>query len=366
MAATRSVPALPSSTESPTLLWAQTTVPIPSGIAPFDRIPFDGSFSQRLAETMTENQIQTIRVPNPFSEGRNRVYLIPSNPLTLIDTGTATERAFSALVDGLRDLGISIRDIGRIILTHKHIDHIGNAWRIQRESGAEILIHESEMHAVSDVDPDGQRYHELVRTRSADWNVSEDATTELDEFTGLKWNIESANPIGLRDGQLIDIGDGELEVIHTPGHTKGSICLRQGDLLFCGDHVLPDISPNIGGGDLRHQGLLTDYLVSLQHTAELSEEIKQVFPGHGDPFSHLQRRCLGLIAHHRQRLEQAVGILEREGTMSIYDMALALFGEMRGFHVILGCAEAHAHLDVLVDEGRARCDEGEYLLYRNC
>ena len=55
----------------------------------------------------------------------------------------------------------------------------------------------------------------------------------------------------LRDGQILRAGGRELEVIHTPGHTQGSISLRFGRYLFSGDHVLPTISPNIGAGEMR-------------------------------------------------------------------------------------------------------------------
>ncbi len=123
---------------------------------------------------MTEPATITLRIPNPFSEGRNRVYVIPSDPVTLIDTGTATDRAFDALVSQLDEHGLSIRDIGRVILTHKHIDHIGNAWRIQQESDAEILIHESEMKSIADVDPDSIRFKDLVADRLTQWNVRDD------------------------------------------------------------------------------------------------------------------------------------------------------------------------------------------------
>ncbi len=123
---------------------------------------------------MTEPATITLRIPNPFSEGRNRVYVIPSDPVTLIDTGTGTDRAFDALVSQLGEHDISIRDIGRVILTHKHIDHIGNAWRIQQESDAEILIHESEMKSIADVDPDSVRFKDLVADRLTQWNVRDD------------------------------------------------------------------------------------------------------------------------------------------------------------------------------------------------
>ena len=310
---------------------------------------------------MTEWPILTLQIPNPFFEGRNRVYVIPSDPLTLIDTGIATERAFDSLVQGLEQHGISILDVGRVILTHKHIDHIGNAWRIQQETGAEILIHEREMQAVSDVDPDGRKYFDLVKDRLVEWKVPEDAIPPQDS-SGLTWEIQSATPTGLVDGQRIDLSCGQLEVVHTPGHTKGSICLKYGRRFLSGDHVLPDITPNIGGGDMRQRGLLKHYLPSLQRTVDLAADIDQVFPGHGEPFDYLEQRCHEILEHHRQRLEEAVGILEREGPLQVYEMARILFGEMRDFHVVLGCAEAQAHLEFLMDEGRVASELGEYSL----
>jgi hydroxyacylglutathione hydrolase len=312
--------------------------------------------------TMPDCPIISFEIPNPFFEGRNRVYLIESEPLTLIDTGVATERAFDALVDALKQNGYAIRDVARVVLTHKHIDHIGNAWRIQRESSAEILIHESETHAVSDVDPDGGRFQELVSRRLAEWDVDETAWSPASVSNGPKWEIEPARPTAVVDGQRIDVGRGALEVIHTPGHTIGSICLKLGRRLFSGDHVLPDISPNIGGGDMRRRDMLTHYLRALERTASLADGVDEVLPGHGAPFSNLRQRRQELVDHHRSRLEKIVEILSRNGPQRVYGMARHLFGEMRDFHIVLGCAEAQAHLDFLVTEGRVANDHGLYRL----
>ena len=310
---------------------------------------------------MTEPSIIPLRIPNPFSEGRNQVYVIPSDPLTLVDTGTATDRAFDSLVSQLAKHGFSIGDIGRVILTHKHIDHIGNAWRIQQESNAEILIHESEMKSISDVDPTSARFQELVAERLTEWNVPDDARPQLTNSAGQSWAIQPATPQGLKDGQRIDTNCGELEVLHTPGHTKGSICLKFGRQLFSGDHVLPTITPNVGGGDLRHRGLLNQFLTSLDRTMAIVPYIDQVFPGHGVPFNHLADRCQELIQHHRDRLKKTETFL-RQGPLSSYDMAQCLFGTMRDYHVVLGCAEAEAHLDFLVAEERVCCQQGLYSL----
>lgn len=305
--------------------------------------------------------VTSLRIPNPFFEGRNGVYVIHSDPLTLIDTGVATQKARTELQDSLKANGIEIRSIGRIVLTHKHIDHIGNAWWLQEESGAEVFIHEIECESVSHVDPDGSRWLSLVQQRFDFWNVPADLEKSADNTKPFSWEIESALPTPLTEGQLIDLGGADLEVIHTPGHTQGSVCLRLGRVLFSGDHVLPNISPNIGGGDLKHQGLLAAYLRSLQSCQELASEIDLVLPGHGEAFPDLSDRCEKLGAHHRKRLDDVTAILHQHGPMDVYSVATSLFGRITQIHVVLGCAEAQAHLEYLVNDGRAACENELYM-----
>lgn len=305
------------------------------------------------------SNVHRIAVPNPFFEGRNSVYLIDTDPLTLIDSGVATGKAFQSLLAGLADHGCQIGDVRRVILTHKHIDHIGNAWRIQRESNAQLLIHESEQNAIEDVDPSGQRFSQLVADQMQKWKVPQ-AGQRLNESSNPlpKWELESAQTEGLSDGQRIPLADGELEVIHTPGHTMGSICLRYGSHLFTGDHVLQDVSSNVGGGDMRHTGMLSHFISSLDKMLKLSPETK-VLPGHGAPFQSLHERCIELKLHHDERLEKTTTILSA-GPRTVYEVARELFGEMDGFHIVLGCAEANAHLELLMDRQQVSHDEGSF------
>ncbi|HAA71532.1 MAG TPA: hypothetical protein DCE55_20515, partial [Planctomycetaceae bacterium] len=205
------------------------------------------------------------------------------------------------------------------------------------------------------------RFQELVTERLAEWNVPEEARPQPANLVGRTWAIQSATPRGLVHGQKINTNCGELEVLHTPGHTNGSICLKFGRQLFSGDHVLPTITPNVGGGDLRQRGLLGRFLESLDHTLALAPDIDQVFPGHGVPFNHLAERCQELIQHHQDRLKQTEACLQ-QGRLSVYEMAICLFGELHDYHVILGCAEAQAHLEFLVTAGRACYQHGQYTL----
>ena len=155
---------------------------------------------------MLETKILTFDIPNPFMEGRNRIYVIKSDPLTMIDTGVATEKAYAALVSAMAEEKLQPADIERIVLTHKHIDHIGNAWRIQNESNAEIYIHEFETHAINDVDPSGARYAALIAKKLDQWQVPPDVRGQLSKAGPPPWLIESADVKPVVDGQRLALG----------------------------------------------------------------------------------------------------------------------------------------------------------------
>ena len=301
-----------------------------------------------------------ISIPNPFFEGDNTVYLVPGEPLTLIDTGVATDEAFDALVQGLRDQHLEIADIEQVVLTHRHIDHIGNAWRFQQAGGAEIWIHTADALPVTQSDDSVAAFRELAAERMRYWCVPDDVRDALLATGEPRWQIESAEVRELSGGDSVTAGVGRLEVLHTPGHTMGSICLRYGTYVFTGDHVLGDVSPNIGGGDLAHRDLLRHYLESLALIRERADREGQGLPGHGLPLERLALRCEELRLHHEARLEQTHQLLVGERPQHVYEIANQLYGELQSFHIVLGCAEAEAHLEYLAEEGRVRSEQGLY------
>ena len=297
--------------------------------------------------------VHRISIPNPFFEGRNSVYVVAKDPITLIDSGVATDKAFAALEQGLKDLKLAVSDVKRVVLTHKHIDHIGNAWRFQEAENAEILIHQSECKSVREVDPSGGRFRTLVDKKLAEWSVPRQVWPGRKHDTMPLWRLQSAEPTPLDDGDCLAFDGGELRVIHTPGHTQGSICFYQQGSLFSGDHVLRDISPNIGGGDLRSEGALGQFLTSLKTIAKIPDDTK-VYPGHGEPFHDVRRRCEQLVEHHDQRLATIRAAMAQPKT--VFELATALFGTLEGIHLVLGCAEANAHLELLAESGHVEYD----------
>ncbi|HHT42359.1 MAG TPA: MBL fold metallo-hydrolase [Firmicutes bacterium] len=167
-----------------------------------------------------------------------------SGEAVIVDPGDQSQ----AVLDFLEDKGLSVV---AVVNTHGHSDHIhGNAWLLEK-TGAPLAIHEDD--AAFLVDP---ALHLGPQIRM------DVVPTEAQRL--------------LRDGDRIVIGSGSLEVLHTPGHTPGGICLYGHGLLISGDTLF---KRSVGRWDLpgADERALQD---SLRRLAKLPPETK-VFPGHG-------------------------------------------------------------------------------------
>jgi glyoxylase-like metal-dependent hydrolase (beta-lactamase superfamily II) len=116
------------------------------------------------------------------------------------------------------------------------------------------------------------------------------------------------------DGQVIKAGDYTFECVETPGHSFGHTCLYEADrkILIAGDHILKEITPNIGAW-VDDWNPLDEYLESLTEIARLDVGI--VLPGHRSVFQDMRERIGELREHHRERAEEVARILKgRPGT----------------------------------------------------
>src|SRR5262249_38842409 len=110
----------------------------------------------------------------------------------------------------------------------------------------------------------------------------------------------------------------------------------------------------------RRSGMLRRYLDSLDRVARLQTDDLVALPGHGEPFTDLAGRVAELKTHHAEREAAIEAIVRAHGPLTVYEVAHRLFGRLPGFHLVLGTAEAHVHLEKLAEEGKLVVSDGCY------
>jgi hydroxyacylglutathione hydrolase len=154
-----------------------------------------------------------------------------------------------------------------ILITHSHIDHVIGLKKMREATGAPVMMHQDDLALYQDV----EKQAEWIQ-----WATPE--LTEVDEF--------------LTEGKSVRWGNYELRVMHTPGHTKGSVCLylprdeniatlptsqSEHGLLFAGDTLFEG---SIGRTDL-WGGSMREILRSIRSKILALPDETIVFPGHG-------------------------------------------------------------------------------------
>lgn len=157
------------------------------------------------------------------------VLLKDEDGLTLIDTGMFGQ--YESLVQAISDSGEQLSDIRRIIITHQDIDHIGNLALLARElPGVRLFIHPDDLPAVTASQP-------MIKMNPQ--RVSQMPQAFQEQFSQFLEQLQTLDGITeLHDGEHLPWGGG-LEIIHTPGHTPGHICLYvlEEELLLAADEL---------------------------------------------------------------------------------------------------------------------------------
>jgi glyoxylase-like metal-dependent hydrolase (beta-lactamase superfamily II) len=163
----------------------------------------------------------------------------------------------------------------------------------------------------------------------------------------------------LTDGQDVRLAERHLQVIATPGHTRGHVVFRdeQAFLLFAGDHVLPHITPSVGFEVAPAELALRDYLKSLTLVRALPDT--RLLPAHGPVTESAHARIDELLEHHDTRLALILDTIAH-GASTAYESAGRItwtrrqrrLDELTGFNMMLAIMETDLHLHLLVVQGR--------------
>ena len=306
--------------------------------------------------------IHRLSIPTPFAVGRVNCYLIEDEPLTLIDTGPNSGKSLDELERALADHDHRIEDLGLIVITHQHMDHIGLLEIIARRSGAEVaaidLLGPYLAHFRASAVADDEFAQEIMRRHGIPGDLATVLGTLSAAFRAFGSGTEVTRPLG--PGEELVLRDRRLQALHRPGHSPSDTIFwdRERGILIAGDHLLANISSNplvsrplAGGSDQPRPQALISYMESLLATSELPAEL--VLTGHGPPVTEHVTLIDERLRLHRRRARKILRLLDAV-PLTAYEIALKLWGNVAVTQAYLTLSEVLGHLDLLVREGAVR------------
>ncbi|SFU98839.1 MBL fold metallo-hydrolase [Alicyclobacillus macrosporangiidus] len=310
--------------------------------------------------------VQTLRVhrlelPTPFPVGTVNAYLVEDGDRrVLVDCGPRWGPARDALEQALEEAGVRADALSAVVLTHGHVDHVGQSGAFAR-LGVPVYAHRG---VEAWLQPGGasddyrsaffRRLHRMMGTPEPEL---ERCLKEL--FLMSKWNDRSVVSHPLREGDVFPLMP-DFEVLEVPGHAQAAIALwnRKAGIFIGGDQLLPHVSSNAfiepepghERGDLapRTRSLL-QYRESLQQLRRL--DLGTVYPGHGDPFDHPGALVDRRLREQERRRDQFFDLVQAHPGATAYTLANTYFPRHRD-QLQLILSETLGFLDWLEAEGR--------------
>ncbi|MDP9399211.1 MAG: MBL fold metallo-hydrolase [Actinomycetota bacterium] len=270
---------------------------------------------------------------------------------TLVDCGIAAPgagggRELAPLTDAVRACGLVLSDVRRLVITHAHVDHYGLAGEVVRATGAELWMHvraDAHVARYRDLPAAAQAYREMLAEHGMRGEELEQAGAGLLEWAPAMPSLGEATT-RLRGGESFAAGGRQWEVVPTPGHSPGHVCLWSAadGLLISGDHLLPGVVPPV----TFERGLALDplgaYLASLERIGQLAPAT--VLPGHDSPFPDGARRAHTIAGSKRRRLAEVLRILRAE-PLPAAELATRMYGtQLRGWRRSYLTTEVLAYL----------------------
>lgn len=302
-----------------------------------------------------------VELPNNPLRNLNAYVVQDGGESLVVDTGFNQSVCRESLLTGLEELGIDWKRT-KLFLTHLHSDHIGLVWEFLQR-GSTVYMHETDYDAANRGYPEKWKHLEEVYSREGfpdDVMALQQSGNQARAYApGFPFPAQT-----VRHGTILPVGRYELHCIHTPGHTPGHtmLYLPEQQLLFSGDHILFDISPNIGIWE-RFPHSLEHYLDSLKKTRDLP--VRQTFPAHRNCKGELSARVDQLLEHHRARLAELLEAVRQHPGSSGYTLAGYLTWSARGakweefspHQKWFATGETLAHLYYLTEHGQIRREE---------
>jgi glyoxylase-like metal-dependent hydrolase (beta-lactamase superfamily II) len=252
--------------------------------------------------------------PSPFTHQGTNCYIVGRGEVVVIDPGPMDMKMLAAI-----ELATKGEVIKAVLITHTHKDHSPLAAKINAPKY-------------------GYGKH-FVIPASHKGSITLDSSGDMD-FTP---------DIFLKDAEQFEIAGLAFEAVITPGHCANHLCFafKNENILFSGDHVMGWSTSIVAPPD----GNMADYMASLEKL--IGREETRYFCGHGDPIETPQNIVRAMLGHRKMR---EASILERlrEGDTTVIQIVETIYKGLNPKLFGAACINVYAHLEKLIDEGKAK------------
>lgn len=264
--------------------------------------------------------IYRIEIPLPKSPLKSiNSYLIKGPERNLIiDTGLNSKEGREKMLAEMKSLDVDLKKTD-FFITHMHADHLSLLFAIITDE-SKPYFNAIEFEIINNDRQHRQERIKVINDLFLSHGFPEDELqVALAGHMGFRavyqWDFEFHI---LKEDDILEVGDYRLHCIETPGHSPGHLCLYEPDkkILFAGDHILFDITPNITYWSMMKNSL-GSYLSSLEKVYSL--DTKLVLPGHRRRMENHQERIDQLRRHHQERLNEVLAAL-KDGSKSAYEI----------------------------------------------
>jgi glyoxylase-like metal-dependent hydrolase (beta-lactamase superfamily II) len=293
-------------------------------------------------------------------------YLVLHHDLcVLIDTGSGYGESDQQLIQGIQAVDeltsgqpVRFENLTHVLITHGHIDHFGGLEKVTSSSNALVGVHELDRRNITNYEE--RRAYILRRLENylIEAGVGSQRKEYILELYRFTKQLFKSLPVDFTYKD-INMQLGDFEFIHVPGHSAGHVVIRLDDILFCGDHILTDITPHQSPEELAARTGLDHYLNSLDRLEGWASNIRLALCGHNRVITDIPQRIAEIKKMHMERLEIVMNFFKSPQT--IYALSEYLFGEANGYDALLAIEEAGAHVEYLYQRGMLVLDNYEQM-----
>ncbi len=284
-------------------------------------VPFQTDFDPQVGRCVeVEPHLRRIVAGNPsmYTGWGTGTYLLGRGSVAVIDPGPDDAAHVAAILEAVRG-----EQVAYVLVTHTHADHSPASRAVAAATGATVVGYGP--HPAS-VDEEGEEHGD----------------------------VDFVPDVRVADGDVVALGDHEVECIHTPGHISNHVCYadRGTGVLFPGDHVMGWSTTVVSPPD----GDMAAYVENLKRL--LDREDRTYYPTHGPRVDDPRSYVAALVEHREERDSQILGQLAT-GPKAISDLVAVLYSDVRAELHVPAARSVEAHLIALARRGQVVREEAD-------